>query len=214
MWRARLKNFGIPIATAVACVALFGLIIGYLMVGVFGLSYSDSARLFQAVGAVTVIVVGAVVAYRRLQIFRTFEPHLTISHEISHRPIGESFVHITATSTLLNNSRVNVEILDAYFTVQMVSPMSDDEVRELYSEAFEGDGFKDVQWPLLVRIQRGWQAGELVIEPAESHQETTEFILSAGVETVLIYTYFHNPAHAAGSRSAQGWSATSVHDIV
>ena len=76
MWRARLKNFGIPIATAVACVALFGLIIAYLMVGVFGLSYGDPARLFQAVGAVTLIVVGAVVAHQRLQIFRTFEPHL------------------------------------------------------------------------------------------------------------------------------------------
>ena len=170
------------------------------------MSYSDAARLFQAVGTV--------VAYQRLQIFRTFEPHLTISHEISHRPTGESFIHNTVTSTLLNNSRVNVEILKAYFTVQMVSPMSDDEVRELYSEAFEGEGFKDVQWPLLVRIQRGWQAGELVIEPAESHQETAEFILSAGVETVLIYTYFHNPARAARRQSAQGWSATSVHDIV
>ena len=90
MWRARLKNFGIPIATAVVCVALAGVIIRCLMVGVLGLSYSDSARLFQAVGAVTVIVVGAVVAYQRLQIFRTFQPHLTITHEISHRPVGRA----------------------------------------------------------------------------------------------------------------------------
>ena len=53
-----------------------------------------------------------------------------------------------------------------------------------------------------------------MIEPAESHQETAEFILSAGVETVLIYTYFCNPTSSAGKQSAQGWSATSVHDIL
>ena len=209
MWRTRLNIFGIPIATAVDCVALFGLISGWLIVGVFVLSYDDSARLPYAAGTVTVFVVVAVVAYQRLQIFRTFEPHLTITSEISHRPIGESFVHITVTSTLLNDSRVSVEILDAYFTVLRVSPMSDDEVRELYS-----DGFEDVQLPLLARIHRRWPMGDLVVEPTESHQETAEFIIAAGVEKVLICTHFYVSAHSAGSRAAPGRSATSVHDIV
>ena len=101
------------------------------------------------------------VAYQRLQIFRTFQPHLTITHEISHRPVGESFVQITVTSTLLNSSKVRVEILDAYFTVQMVSPMSDDKVRELYSEAFKGDDFKDVKWPLLEKNPTSMAGGRI-----------------------------------------------------
>ena len=31
---------------------------------------------------------------------------------------------------------------------------------------------------------------------------------------MLIYTYFHNSMYSGNTRSAQGWSATSVNDIM
>ena len=56
------------------------------------------------------IVVGGAFALFKLQVFRTFEPHLTITQEVSHRPVGDSYVHIVVTATLHNSSRVRVDL--------------------------------------------------------------------------------------------------------
>ena len=73
---------------------------------------------------------------------------------------------------------------------------------------------RDIQWTTLEEIERAWDEGELIIEPNESHQEACEFIVTAGVASVLIYTYFHNSRYSTNARTAQGWSATSVLDIM
>ena len=91
------KNVGVLAGAALFIIAVSVLVI-WAMVGWLGIKYSDSARLFQAVGAVGVIFVGGALAYWRLQIFRTFKPHLSISHEISHRfVIIDSSKRVSAT---------------------------------------------------------------------------------------------------------------------
>ena len=65
------KNFGVLIGAVLSSAIVSALIVWGLITWA-GLSHGDSARLFQAVGAVTVIFVGGVFAYWRLQIFRTF----------------------------------------------------------------------------------------------------------------------------------------------
>jgi hypothetical protein len=179
-----------------------------------GLSHGDSARLFQAVGAVTVISVGGVFAYWRLQIFRTFEPHLTITHEVSHRFIGDSYTHIAVTAHLHNSSKVKIELRSAFFSLQMIAPVTDAEIERLFEETFVEKEESDIQWTTLAEIRREWIENELIIEPSESHQEACEFIVSSGVESAVIYTYFYNPASSQNTQSADGWSATTVHDIV
>ena len=112
-----LKSAALFLAAGLCSVVVAYLLIELLMVRGIGLSYGDSARLFQAIGAITVIFVGGTFAYWRLQIFRTFEPHLSISHEVSHRQIGERYVHIALTSKLLNNSKVKIELRRAVFSI-------------------------------------------------------------------------------------------------
>ena len=177
MWRNHLKSAAIALGAALFSVGTAYLLIEWLMVRWFGLSLSDSAKLFQAVGAVAVIFTGGVFAYWRLQIFRTFEPHLSITHEVSHRLIGERFVHIAVTANLHNNSKVQIELRKADFALQMVSPVTDDEIIALYTETFVTRKARDIQWTTLEEIRRAWVEGELIIEPNESHQETCEFIL-------------------------------------
>lgn len=207
------KNVGALVGAALFIVVLSALAI-WAMVGWLGLSYGDSARLFQAVGAVAVIFVGGMFAYWRLQIFRTFEPHLTISHEISHRFVGDSYVHIAVTANLHNSSRVKIELRKALFSLQMIAPLTNAEIERLFEESFVKRENKDIQWTTLAEIQREWIENELIIEPSESHQETCEFIVSSGVESAVIYTYFHNPTSSPNTQSADGWSATTVHDII
>ena len=214
MWRNHVKDILVIVGTVLFSLSMAYLSIWYIMVGQLGLTYSDAARLFQGVGAFTAILAGGVLAYRRLQIFRTFEPHLTVTHDMSHRQIGESFTHIAVTSHLSNNSKVKIELRDAYFSIQMVSPLTDDEVVGLYVDTFVDKTSPDIEWEMLERLERRWGRGELVIEPNESHQETAEFIIGAGVTAVLVYSYFYNSMQPKGARSAQGWDATSVYDLI
>ena len=214
MWVNHLKSAAIFLAAGLSSVAVAYLLIELLMVGAVGLSYGDSARLFQAVGAITVIFVGGSFAYWRLQIFRTLEPHLSISHEVSHRRIGERYVHIAVTAKLFNNSKVKIELRRADFLLQLVSPVTDEEVVTRYADTFVHRKARDIQWETLEDIGRAWAEGESTIEPNESHQETCEFIISAEVSSVLIYTYFYNSRYSDNARTAQGWSATSVIDIM
>ena len=131
MGREPWKSLGV-----LALAALFIIPVSVLaiwgMVGWLGMSYSDSARLFQAVGAVAVIFVGGALAYQRLQIFRTFEPHLSISQEISHRFVGDEYIHLVVTVNLHNNSKVRVELQEASFLLQMIAPTTNDDVERLY----------------------------------------------------------------------------------
>ena len=53
----------------------------------------------------------------------------------------------------------------------------------------------------------------MTVEPGEIHHETAEFIVTSGVKTVLVFSYFRNPSYRKGSKSVEGWTATSVYDI-
>ena len=174
----------------------------------------DLAAIFQSAITVFAIVVGGVFAWFKLQAFRDFEPHLTISHEIRHRIISESYLHIDVTATLQNSSRVKIELREADFRLQQVSPLSDQKVENLYAEVFAEAEHTHIQWPILFEVQRDWDRGNLIVEPGESHRESYDFIVSTGVESVSVYTYFYNPSFSEDSRTVEGWGATTVYDIV
>ena len=176
----------------------------------------DVAGIVQLSAAAVIIVAGGVFAYRKLQLFRDFEPHLTVTHSLSHRPIGTRYVHIHITAALHNSSKVKVEIHEAFFRLMQVAPMDDHIAERLYADAFDqhtGD-ILDVQWPMLDVLPRASGTTVLTIEPGETHYEPGEFIVSNEVTTVLLYSYFYNSAYSEGSRSAPGWTVTTVYDIV
>ena len=173
----------------------------------------DSASAIHAIGILVAICLGGVFAYQRLQIFRTFEPHLTISHNIRHRFIGDSYTHIDVAATLHNSSKVQVELREGFFLLQKIAPETDQEIERLYADVFTNKEQEDIQWTTLERKYRSWSEGELVVEPGESHPETHEFIVSRDVESVMIYTYFYDQRFAQDSDYERGWLASTVYDI-
>ena len=165
------------------------------------------------VTALAVILGGTFAAYK-WQIYRESEPHLTITHEVSYRPVGESYVHIAVTAVLQNSSRVQIELREGFFLAQHLAPTSDEHVEELYAEVYMDEKFEDIQWPTLEELQRQWDKGELVVEPGETHPESIEFIISKSVESVILHTYFYNPKSSSDARAAEGWGRTSVLDMI
>ena len=173
----------------------------------------DIASIVQSFTAALAIVAGGIYALYKLQLFRTLEPHLNIEHGISHRHLSDSYLHIDATAILHNTSKVKIELRQGLFRLQGISPVSDEEVEILYTETFAEKNFNSIQWPTVEEAERAWAEGELVLEPGESHSETIEYIVAAsGYESVLVYTYFYNPSWGPGS--AEGWTASTVYDIV
>lgn len=173
----------------------------------------DVAGAVQAGVTAVAISAAAVFAAVKLQMFRDFEPHLTISHEVSHRPVGDRYVHIGVTAALRNSSRVMVELRRGYFLLQQIAPVSDEEVEFLYSQAFGSKEHQDIQWETLENVPRVWDKGALIVEPGETHPETCEFIISATVKSVIIYTYIYNPRFSHSSSRPEGWVATTFYGL-
>ena len=174
----------------------------------------DRASTLQSLVTITAIVVGGVYAWLKLQLFRDFEPHLTITHEIGHRSIGTTYIHIDVTAVLHNSSKVNLDLREAVFRLQQIGPTTDEEIESLYAEVFESPIHDHLQWPTLEEVDLTWESGALVIEPGESHRETYEFIISSDVQIALVYTFFENPNASDHARSVVGWGATSICDTV
>ena len=174
----------------------------------------DAVALLQGLATVAAVALGALFAYRNSLLFRSFEPHLTVTQAVASRPVGTQYVHISVITTLHNTSKVKAEIREGFFQIHQIQPISDEDVEHLYNQSFNSGAFSSIDWPVLDKI--AWQRGPgaLVVEPGESHQEPCEFIVSKDVEAILVYSYFYNLVYMEGSQSAQGWTATTFYDVV
>ena len=213
LWPRSQAMRGIIVLAAVL-VALTGAFILLNLILTGATRFKDIAAIIQSSVTAVAITAGGIFAYYKLQLFRDLQPHLTITHEISHRFIGDSYVHIAVTANLRNSSRVKIELREAFFSLQMIAPLTDREIEHLFEETFVKKEEEDIQWTTLASIPRRWISNELIIEPSESHQETFEFILLSDIQSVVIYTYFYNVESSQHTQSSEGWSATTVYDIV
>ncbi len=180
----------------------------------YGERLRDYALFVQGIVAAVAIGAGAYVADRRFQIFRTFQPHLTIAHKVSHRQLSDSYVHIEVTVILKNSSRVHVELRRGLAIIQEVAPISDEEAEAIYSGGLDNEDDPSYQWRTIARTNRVWGDKELIVEPGEQHAETFEFVIEGWEsQTVLLYTYFYNEHRERDTGAGEGWAATTMYDV-
>lgn len=204
------KNSVVKASALLLAVSAIVVAVTWALVTLTDSSVKDAAGVVQAIVTATAICAGGFFAAFKLQIFRDFQPHLTISNAVSHRRIGESYVHIDITTTLHNSSKVKMELREGFFLLQQIAPALDQDIETLYAQVFVYGETKDIQWPTLDDISLNWDKGILIVEPGEAHQEIFEFIVSTDVESVIIHIYFYNPY----SSSPEGWGTTTVYDII
>ena len=188
-----------------------------------------------ALATTAAVIGGAIFAWRNTQIFRAKAPHVIITHEISHRLVGTQYVHIFVTAVLHNSSRVHIEFLDGFASVQQVNPISDADLELLYTQVFVDREHYGFQWPYLDWIRNRWEKDQLLVEPGEIETETFDFVVQRDVESVEITTYFYNSrvvgnlpddvelstvqrrGRLLGLLPAEGpfgWGRTTVYDMV
>ena len=210
--KRRLKQRQVQVGVLVVLLTLSLAVLSFLLLDIA--KFKDELGVAQSIITSLAILVGGVFAILKFQLFRDFEPHLSISQMVSHRFVGSRYVHVAVTSLLNNNSRVRLDLNSGFVRVQQIAPTTDADVVDLYAQVFLRNEQEDLQWPTLDEFQRTSTREHLIIEPGESHQETCEFIISVDVQSVLVHTYFYNSRHSPGSQSAQGWGATTFHDII
>ena len=196
----------------------------------------DWLAIVGAVVSIVVVIGGGILARRNAQIFRARSPHIILSHEISHRFVGDSYVHIFVTAVMHNTSRVHIEFLDGFGSIQQVKPVSDDDVEYLYQQVFVDQDFGNLQWAPLDTLRLHWPKDGLLVEPGETETEIFDFVVQRDVRSVAITTYFYNSRvvgkipddvklDAVTRRKKRtlrwrresgplGWGRTSVYDIV
>ena len=164
------------------------------------------------------IAAGVSIAWYKLDIFREFEPHLSIEQTIESRRLGNSFRLIVATAILTNNSKVLVKPREGYCRLAQTAPLSDPSVVEIFTNAVrsgtEENGFEQFGWPVLGEVRRTWPEGDIAIEPGECHRETYQFIVDEGTESVVALTAIYNPAYNLDLAShAETWRCYTFHDV-
>lgn len=190
---------------------------------------------FQAIVTIFAVLVGGLFAFRNRHLFRYGQPHLTISHEMSHRQVSPGYVQVAVTAILHNSSRVKVEVLDGLLVIQQMAPVSDTDAEEIFASTFIDNKYNGVlQWPTLSEVRLSWNQEDLLAEPGESVTATFEYIAPVYIEALLITTYFYNssvmgkindgtaPHEAEKKRrwwfwrqpGPRGWIRTTSHDIV
>ena len=175
---------------------------------------SDAAGIILGAATVTALVAAGVFAIFKLRLFRAFEPNITVSQEISHSSISDTYIHISVIANLHNSSKVQIGVSEGFFRLQQVSPLSDEEVEELYAEVFTDKKYRDIQWPVLDEVPRAWEEFELALEPGESQYESASFIISRDVESVLVHTYFYDVRHPSSSSQPKGWGTYTAYNLM
>ena len=208
MSKDALKTATLILAWATAFATLF-LALATAASYLTGLPFPATVAALQSIGILVALSIGGVFAQRRFRLFRAFQPHLTVAQHVSHRRIGHSHTHIAVTATLLNTSRVRVQLLKADFLLQKIAPISDAQIQALYTQAFVGPPNVDetpmtasIQWPTIEYSTQEWDENPRIIEPGESHRETFEFITDTHATTFHIDSYFHNPQRSRDSQSS------------
>ena len=175
------------------------------------------ANELRAIATALAIAAGIAVAWYKLDIFREFEPHLTITQTVESRPLGDSYALVTATATLSNNSKVQVKPRAGYCLLRQTAPLDDSEVVAIYQAALARSDTTELEqfdWPMLHEIRQSWPEGNRSIEPGEQHQETYQFIISRDTKSVVVLTVIYNPQYGEGNRNrAESWRCYTFHDV-
>lgn len=168
--------------------------------------------IFEAFMMITIVVGGSFALYK-LGVFRDLKPHLTLEQEVTHRQVGDDYLHVAVRVTLINSSKVAMEIREAEFLTLQIDQLSNEEIETLYSEHISNEGKDYIQWPQLQEILKTWGRNELVIEPNGRHYELYEIVVSNQIKCMLLSSYFANTKYRDGNHTPQGWEVVSILDV-
>lgn len=153
---------------------------------------------------------------------REFVPHLSVTHEVSHRHITDEKIHIGIVARLRNSSKVKVIIGRA---ICLTSPVGLNSIEELVKCGLRWDAATLKRRSILKTRHLWHQPGvkvnsdsiflgeEIVIEPGQEYPIAFVQEFPLNLSSIIIYTHFNLPRYECKSEHKIGWSGISFYNI-
>jgi len=128
-----------------------------------------------------------------------------ITHQISHRTLGDGRLLLVVDVFLENLGEVSIALREAQTWVQQMVPLPPELAAEI---EIVKHGATEAEWPHLDKVHnQDFKAKDYVIDPKERDQFRHNFIFGSDVKTMQVYTYLEP------QRGGIGWKLKSTYDI-
>ena len=177
------------------------------MIAALSADFETWSNAFANVAQIGAIAVGAIWTYNRFIKQREDFPRATLEQIATHRELNSKHTFLRVTVKIDNVSTVllpTAEVRTDVYQVLPVSPAVSDALAQGHLIPPEQ---RDAAWPCVASYQ-GPVSGQ--IEPGEGDEFGFDFVISADVKTVFIYSYIKNMTQAGREL---GWAVTSLYDL-
>ena len=181
----------------------------------------DKVETIQAIISIVAIFVGGTWTYNIFIKERRNYPHANIEHEISHIKLSDEINLLIVNAEITNSGNTRLLLDKSKIRIQQIKPIpkcSSSEVchinqinKALKEEQQELDRFS---WPLVFERSKIWKPA-VDIEPKEKQLLNFEFVISAKINYVRIYTHFPNSKKINNDKSNNkfGWSLSTYYNF-
>jgi hypothetical protein len=159
------------------------------------------------------IIAAGIWAYYHFLIRRERYPRAAITHSIFCTPLGDGRSILRVRAKLSNVGAVVIKLTYARTFIEQFAPVPEAVQTHLAAQEWPNNDDCELPWPS-VDGMREWNipANSGEIEPGESEVFNSDFIVPAGVEQVLIYSFVTN-ALKAKTKTDIGWNDNVVVSI-
>lgn len=171
--------------------------------------YGDSFGAIQSIATVIALGLGGWWTWIVFVRGRKGFPRLSMTHTTEWWRIDEGSRILRVTLLLKNEGEVLVCLQKGHVWIQQISPSPAEVIKEANTERASVEIFKDEHaWPLVG--ERNFCFEECEVEPQETDEVTSEFVISTQINKVLVYSYFDNAAKPGRNI---GWRFSSIVDF-
>lgn len=169
--------------------------------------WKEVADIAQSLITVLAILTGGYLYFKRRQRF----PRAKITHQIADRLISEDKIVIRVVVTVVNQGEVLLSLVSGFTGVQQFAPCPVALLDSLKSKGhIVKEGKFEAEWDCLEEKKIVIANREREVEPGEEDEFNFDFVVSADVKSVLVYSYLKNKSKKGRE---MGWNKTSVYDL-
>lgn len=157
------------------------------------------------------IIVGAIWTYLLFVQHRQKYPRADIKHQVIQKSLGNGKNLFHVIIEVINIGDVLVNLESGQIRLLQVLPLIKDIEKSIQSgEDPVSDNNREISWYQISSRKLVSKDNPCEIEPKESESFHCDFVINHDVQTVMIYSFFHNQIKKG---KKLGWDCSTIHDI-
>jgi hypothetical protein len=160
-------------------------------------NHKDAFEALKDLFEVVAIIVGGIWTYQIFILRRGKYPRAKLEQKVLCWPVAAGKIAVRVTVTIHNTGEVLLKLASGFTWLQQVKPLLPDfeEILKTRRDPVKDDE-TEVQWPLLGE-RYYFRCSKMEIEPGESDDVNSDFVIDSPAETLLIYSHIENETKSA-----------------